>query len=54
MVYKLVHLQNIDARILTHPVYDQNKTQIGCMMPSILWTADRTILNIRLTSKQWL
>ena len=54
MIYKLVHLQNIDAKSLIYPVYDQNKTLIRLMIPSILWTADKTILNSRLTSKQWL
>ena len=54
MIYEDVCLQNIDAKSLIHPVYDQNKNQIGWMIPSILWTADKTILNIRLTSKQWL
>ena len=52
MIYNLVHLQNIDAKSLIHPVYDQNKTRIRLMMPSILWTSDKKILNSRLTSKQ--
>ena len=54
MIYKLVYLQKIDAKSLIHPVYDQNKTQIGLMIPSILWTVDKKILNSRLTSKQLL
>ena len=54
MIYKLVHLQNIDDKILIHPVYDQNKSQIGWMILSILWTVDETIWNNCLDAKQWL
>ena len=54
MIYKLVHLQNIDAKRLIHPIYDQDESQIRLMMPSILCTSDEKILNIRLTSRQWL
>ena len=54
MVYKLVHPQNIDAKSLIYPVYDQNERQIRLIMPSILWKADKKILNSRLNSKQWL
>ena len=53
MIYKLVHLQNIDAKSLIHPVYDQDKNQIGWMIPSILWTVEETIWSICLASKQW-
>ena len=52
MIYKLVYLQDIYDKSLIYPVYDQDKNQIGYMIPSILWTADRTILNSCLTSKQ--
>ena len=54
MIYKPVYLQNIEAKSLIHSVYDQNKTQTGWMIPSILWIADRTIWNNCLTAKQWL
>ena len=54
MIYKLVYLQNIDAKILIYPVYDQNKNQIGWMIPSILWTVDEMIWNNCLDAKQWL
>ena len=54
MIYKLVHLQNIDAKILIHPIYDQNKNQIGWMILSILWTVDGMILDNCLDAKQCL